>query len=178
LFKTKNPKFSPKIFICRIVLLSTIFLITNWYYFENSLLNWHWNDIFRSIHLKCTDRVEGFPLLYKTWSTQGSKSTSGPDCSKHWIKLFTGEIIYGVIQWTTSVHWINMAVQKLSTGQKCFILAIMFTYWINLYHTKYDWTKVVQDKAFLSSGQLLNSHIYPVDRSCPLYYPIDDFSSE
>jgi hypothetical protein len=31
-----------------------------------------------------------------------------------------------------------------------------------------DWTKDVQDKAYLSSGQLLNNHIYPVDRSCPL----------
>ena len=30
------------------------------------------------------------------------------------------------------------------------------------------WLKVVQDKAYLSSGQLLNNHIYPVDRSCPL----------
>ena len=63
------------------------------------------------------------PNIYSVISSiEILKPTSGPDCSKHWIKLFTGEIIYGVIQWTTSVHWINMAVQKLSTGQKCFIL--------------------------------------------------------
>ena len=29
-------------------------------------------------------------------------------------------------------------------------------------------TKLVQDKAYLSSGQLLNNHIYPVNRCCPL----------
>ena len=33
--------------------------------------------------------------------------------------------------------------------------------------TKLDWTKSIQDKAYLASGQLLNSKMYPVDSSPP-----------
>jgi hypothetical protein len=49
--------------------------------------------------------------------------------------------------------------------------AAIFILWINFIYTKRDWTKVVQDKANLSSGKLLNNHIYPVDNW------IDDLSS-
>ena len=42
-------------------------------------------------------------------------------------------------------------------------LAIIFIHWITLYPYQIGWTTVVQDKAYLSSGQLLNNQ-----RSCPL----------
>jgi len=37
-----------------------------------------------------------------------------------WDRLF--KTVDKVIQWKTSVHWINVVVQKLSTGWICFIL--------------------------------------------------------
>ena len=46
-----------------------------------------------------------------------------------------------------------------------FQLAIIFIHWIKLYPYQ---IRIVQEKAYLSSGELLNNHIYPVDRSCPL----------
>jgi hypothetical protein len=61
------------------------------------------------------------------------------------------------IELTTTKVYCNFKWRSyLSTGYNCI-------------RTKLDWTKVVQDKAYLSSGQHLNNHIYPMDRSCPLY---------
>jgi hypothetical protein len=48
--------------------------------------------------------------------------------SKQWIKLSS-------IQWTTSVHCIHVVVQKLSTGQICFILDNFFQF--NLVQIKF-----------------------------------------